>query len=183
LAELAPDEAGEVLTDLWDFWPVGPRPAVQRLFAEALIGQNDTYPAFIEVADRFEANGEFHPAARAMAHASRVAPSGGESLVAHRRALDLYRLTDAERGLATLLRDRRIRREPGTPTIPESQRHAVNAGLTARERQVTELAAEGLTGREIAAHLGISEGTVRNHLQHARQKLGGLSKRDFTRFK
>ncbi|WP_433017665.1 hypothetical protein [Kribbella sp. CA-294648] len=39
----------------------------------------------------------------------------------------VYRLTDAERGLATLLRDRRIRREPGTPRIPESQRHAVNS--------------------------------------------------------
>lgn len=183
LAELAPGEADEVLTDMWDFWPAGPRPAVQRLFTETLIGRNDPYPSFVEVADRFEANGEFHSAARAMAHASRVAPSGGESLVAHRRALDLYRLTDAERSMANLLRDRRIRREPGSPTIPESQRHAVNAGLTTRERQVTELAAEGLTGREIALNLGISQGTVRNHLQHAREKLGGLSKRDFTRFK
>jgi len=56
-----------------------------------------------------------------------------------------------------------------------------NPGLTPREREVTELAAKGLTGREIAAHLGIGIGTVRNHLQHARQKLGGVSKRDLTR--
>lgn len=181
LAEHDPAEAAEVLADMWDFWPAGPRPAVQRLLVEALIGRRDQYATFVEVADRFEANGEFHTAARAMVHASRVAPSGGDSLLAHRRALDLYGRTDAERSLAALLRDRRIRREPGAPTIPESQRHAVNLGLTPREREVAELAAEGLTGREIAARLGISLGTARNHIQRARDKLGGLSKRDLSR--
>lgn len=181
LAELAPDEAEDVLADMWEFWPSGPRPAVQRLFAEALLGKRDPYPSFVQVADRFEANGEFHPAARAMVHASRVAPPGSASLLAHRRALDLYGRTDAERSIAALLRDRRIRREPGAPTIPESQRHAVNPGLTPREREVAQLAAEGMTGREIAERLGISLGTARNHIQRAREKLGGLSKRDLKR--
>jgi len=181
MAELAPDEAEEVLSDMWGFWPAGPRPAVQRLFAETLLGRHDPYPSFQQVADQFEANGEFHPAARAMVHASRVAPSGGAALLAQRRALALFEHTDAERSIATLLRSRRLRREPGAPTIPESQRHAVNLGLTPREREVAELAAQGLTGREIAERLGISVGTARNHLLRARDKLGGLSKRDMSR--
>jgi len=69
---------------------------------------------------------------------------------------------------------RRSRRANGTPST-----RAPRGG----EREVAELAAEGLTGRDIAARLGIGQGTVRNHLQHARDKLGGLAERDFTRFK
>ena len=57
----------------------------------------------------------------------------------------------------------------------------MNLGLTPREREVAELAAQGLTGREIAERLGISVGTARNHLLRARDKLGGLSKRDMSR--
>jgi DNA-binding CsgD family transcriptional regulator len=183
LAVLAPDEAEATLADMWTFWPAGPGPAIRRLFVETLLGHHEGYSAFTEVADRYEASEEFPAAARAMVHAARVAPSGAQSLAAHRRALDLYGRTDAARSLATLLRERRTRREPGSPTIPESQRHAVNTGLTPRERQVAELAVEGLTGREIAERLGLSVGTVRNHLQHARDKMGGLSKRDLTRFR
>lgn len=44
--------------------------------------------------------------------------------------------------------------------------------LTDRERQVLRLAAEGSTGLEIAAALRLSEGTVRNYLSEAINKLG-----------
>ena len=44
--------------------------------------------------------------------------------------------------------------------------------LTARERQVLALAADGLTRREIAARLGISEATVKVHLGSAYRKTG-----------
>jgi DNA-binding NarL/FixJ family response regulator len=54
------------------------------------------------------------------------------------------------RGLAT----------PGTP-----------AGLTARERQVLELLAEGLTNRRIAKTLFITEKTVSVHVTHILEKL------------
>ncbi|WP_028065655.1 helix-turn-helix transcriptional regulator [Solirubrobacter soli] len=46
------------------------------------------------------------------------------------------------------------------------------APLTSREREVVELAAGGLTNREIGARLYLSDGTVRNYLSTAFAKLG-----------
>jgi two-component system, NarL family, response regulator DesR len=44
--------------------------------------------------------------------------------------------------------------------------------LTDRERQVLRLAGEGTTSGDIAVHLNLSEGTVRNYLSEAISKLG-----------
>jgi two-component system, NarL family, response regulator DesR len=44
--------------------------------------------------------------------------------------------------------------------------------LTPRERQVLRLAGEGASGADIAAALGLGEGTVRNYLSDAIAKLG-----------
>ena len=44
--------------------------------------------------------------------------------------------------------------------------------LSARERQVAELIADGLTNRQIAAQLIIALRTVDNHVQHIFDKLG-----------
>jgi DNA-binding CsgD family transcriptional regulator/sugar lactone lactonase YvrE len=46
------------------------------------------------------------------------------------------------------------------------------AQLSRREREVARLVAEGLTNREIAQRLFISERTVDGHLEHVREKLG-----------
>ena len=54
-------------------------------------------------------------------------------------------------------------REPTTPGTP--------AGLSARERQVLELLAEGLTNRRIAETLFITEKTVSAHVTHILEKL------------
>lgn len=43
--------------------------------------------------------------------------------------------------------------------------------LTPREREVAELVAQGLTNREIAAQLHLSERTAQNHVQHILTKL------------
>jgi pimeloyl-ACP methyl ester carboxylesterase len=50
--------------------------------------------------------------------------------------------------------------------------HASVAGLTAREAEILERIAQGLDNAQIAAHLGLSEKTVRNHITHIFDKLG-----------
>ncbi|WP_037773308.1 response regulator transcription factor, partial [Streptomyces pristinaespiralis] len=44
--------------------------------------------------------------------------------------------------------------------------------LTRREREVTALAARGLTNEEIAAHMVISPFTAKTHISRAMNKLG-----------
>jgi len=44
--------------------------------------------------------------------------------------------------------------------------------LTPRQREVVELLAEGMTNREIAERLGLSEATVRQHLHNLYKALG-----------
>jgi RNA polymerase sigma factor (sigma-70 family) len=44
--------------------------------------------------------------------------------------------------------------------------------LTAREREVLLLVADGLTNAEVAERLWISPGTVRRHLENVYAKLG-----------
>jgi len=60
---------------------------------------------------------------------------------------------------------------PGTvPTSPPSNQ-AERLGLTPRESEVLRLLAEGLSDREIAAALSISERTAGNHVQHVMEKI------------
>jgi non-specific serine/threonine protein kinase len=44
--------------------------------------------------------------------------------------------------------------------------------LTAREREVVVLVANGLTNRQIANRLNITEWTATNHVRHVMRKLG-----------
>ena len=47
----------------------------------------------------------------------------------------------------------------------------MTAGLSPREREVLELVAKGLTNKEVANTLNLSQFTVRNHLNHITEKL------------
>ncbi len=43
--------------------------------------------------------------------------------------------------------------------------------LTHREIQIMQLVADGLSNKEIGVHLSITEGTVKNHVHNALEKL------------
>ncbi|MGW0117943.1 response regulator [Streptomyces sp. NPDC003327] len=60
-------------------------------------------------------------------------------------------------------------RDPEAARAPEDERLA---GLSERERSVLELIGEGLTNRQIAKQLYLSEKTVKNHISRLLGKLG-----------
>jgi pimeloyl-ACP methyl ester carboxylesterase/DNA-binding CsgD family transcriptional regulator len=65
-----------------------------------------------------------------------------------------------------------VRRFLGLPTL----RRAVSTGLTTRQTEVAGLVAEGLTNRQIADRLGISERSAESHLERIRLRLGFSSR-------
>jgi pimeloyl-ACP methyl ester carboxylesterase/DNA-binding CsgD family transcriptional regulator len=58
------------------------------------------------------------------------------------------------------------------PPVQSESAGSAFAGLTAREREVLELIAQGLDNAQIAARLDLSEKTVRNNITHIFDKIG-----------
>lgn len=97
-----------------------------------------------------------------------------------RRALDVgasgYLLKDAPaRELAAALRRVAAGGRAIDPALA-AEAWGESDPLTDRERQVLRLAGEGHAGADIAASLGLSEGTVRNYLSEAISKLGAANR-------
>ena len=97
-----------------------------------------------------------------------------------RRALDAgvrgYLLKDAPADeLARAVRDVRAGRRAIAPELA-AEAWCETDPLTDRERQVLRLAGDGLSGTAIASNLGLSEGTVRNYLSEAINKLGASNR-------
>ena len=65
-----------------------------------------------------------------------------------------------------------VRRFLGLPRL----RRAVPTGLTARQTEVAALVADGLTNRELAERLGITERSAESHLERIRLRLGFRSR-------
>jgi len=90
-----------------------------------------------------------------------------------RDALDIAGRTEST-WLARLARDE-LRASGGRP---RRERRTGIDGLTPSERRIAELAAEGLTNRQIAEALWVTRKTVEYHLGHVYAKLGIGSRRD-----
>ncbi len=73
-------------------------------------------------------------------------------------------------------------RKPGHATDPTRGRPQDGGGLTPRERDILQEVARGQTNREIAALLGLSEHTVKNHLKNILQKLHLDNRVQLTRY-
>jgi DNA-binding NarL/FixJ family response regulator len=103
----------------------------------------------------FEEMGALLWAAEAAHSAARVAKRQGLARRAAEARQRAARLTDQCEGART----------PGLATTEEV------TPLTRREREVAELAARGLTSKDIAEKLFVSTRTVENHLQRTYEKL------------
>jgi DNA-binding NarL/FixJ family response regulator len=57
-------------------------------------------------------------------------------------------------------------------TVMPSARIKLELGLTRRQQQLVPLIAQGLTNKEIASHLKISEYTVKNHVHDIMRRVG-----------
>jgi DNA-binding CsgD family transcriptional regulator len=67
------------------------------------------------------------------------------------------------------------------PDPPPAVEQATPGNLSARERELVSLVAQGRTDAEIAAQLYISIRTVRSHLDRIRDKTGCRRRADLTR--
>jgi NarL family two-component system response regulator LiaR len=61
--------------------------------------------------------------------------------------------------------------EGGIPFVPDARKRE-DLGITPREFEILQLVAEGLSNREIAGKLFVSENTVKTHCARAFDKLG-----------
>jgi DNA-binding CsgD family transcriptional regulator/tetratricopeptide (TPR) repeat protein len=135
------------------------RPQAWRAASEAWdrIGEpyHGAYARFRQAEATLTAGGDRVEAARLLAEAHGIATALGAGPLA------------AE--IETLAR--RARLELAASPAPSAAVAEPAAGLTAREREVLRLLAEGLTNREIAARLFISQKTVGAHVAHIFEKL------------
>ncbi|WP_172256800.1 response regulator [Saccharibacillus deserti] len=67
-------------------------------------------------------------------------------------------------------------------SVPAAEPEQSGDTLTARERDILRQVASGLTNREAAENLGISEHTVKNHLKNILQKLQLQNRVQLTRY-
>ena len=75
-----------------------------------------------------------------------------------------------------------LARKLGRLSSDESLPTPHRAKLTKREREICELAAQGLSNREIARHTGLKERTVETHLTASFRKVGVRSRSELAHF-
>ncbi|EST34462.1 response regulator transcription factor [Streptomyces roseochromogenus] len=126
------------------------------------------YPATqVVVLTTYADDESLFPALRAGARGYLTKDAGGDEIV---RAVESVLSGDA--GLSPSVQRRLLERlsqpEPGLPATAE----APPDGLTARETEVLQLIAEGLSNQEIARRLHVSTATVKTHINNLFAKTG-----------
>jgi non-specific serine/threonine protein kinase len=122
-------------------------------------------------------------AAAAWASIPRQRPEPVRPFAAHTKELTVDRL-GVKRWRVLTEEGEQLERAAAVAFAMREQRAAVarrrsgvdDSALTARELQVAGLVAEGMTDREIAAELVISQRTAESHVQHILTKLGFRSR-------
>jgi DNA-binding NarL/FixJ family response regulator len=135
--------------------------------AVALLRQNDVAPVVWSKRDRLSADLVFElvQAGAVGVLTKEISPTG---LV---RAL-----RGAIRGQAALGRETAWLLIQGTQAANTTSSTARRAPLSPRELEVLELVADGRPNKAIAAHLGLSEFTVKRHVQNILRKVGARSR-------
>ncbi|MQB01409.1 MAG: AAA family ATPase [Actinobacteria bacterium] len=136
----------------------GPRASIAARHAVALT--EDSGDALHQVSVRFERMGDLVAAADAAAQASTAHGRHGAPAPARAAAARAHQLAEACEGAST----------PAIVAAVEP------LPLTTREREIVNLAAAGLTNRDIADRLVVSVRTVEGHLYRASAKLGAKSR-------
>ena len=138
------------------------------------LDDEDTVEGWLAAADGVEGVGQVFPATYARFRAAEVAVRDGD----RKRAGELvHPVLEVARSLgAAPLLDRATslvaRARLDAATSEELEAPGASLGLSARERQVLELVAEGLTNRQIAEALYISPKTASVHVSNILAKLG-----------
>ncbi|WP_405793950.1 response regulator [Streptomyces sp. NBC_01506] len=155
VGELAPDV---VLMDLR-------MPRCDGVEATRLI--RERYPAtHVVVLTTYADDDSLFPALRAGARGYLTKDAGGDEIV---KAVQDVMAGDA--GLAPGVQRRLLERVGAAPVVPPA-RETPPDGLTAREREVLSLVAEGLSNQEIAGRLHIGAATVKTHINNIFAKTG-----------
>jgi DNA-binding CsgD family transcriptional regulator len=139
-------------------------------------GQSASWESLAEAVSLLEATPARYELALALADLGAHLRRSGRRADARdplRRALDL-----AQRTGAAPLAERARRELLAAGARPRRTALTGPDALTSAERRVASLAADGLSNRQIAQHLFITQPTVETHLRHAFQKLGITSRAD-----